>query len=284
MTYQALPLENGLPIISKHFPVVQVQELPVHTRTRGEEKYGELTHGVAEVVGRLNVRDLKPDWTAVEGLSLKRPSSGIGHVQRRPTRPRVPRRSSSADTLINQQRDIQSTQADCGMSKLMQKTMSVENTRAMGSAPESCLMGRRRVFRSQTTHDNDKISTASTLGPLPRPSWDILITARPPQSSATGVVAPPTPPEEDDGFKWRPLYSDEPTEGIRQASVSDQGPSHGRTYTSSHSSSSSRPSEIQLPNMTSLGEQDPHGRTWLNRACEHLGKWNICTEASGSTD
>jgi hypothetical protein len=284
MTFHSLQLENGLPIISKNCPVVQIQELPVHARSPAEERNVELTHGIAEVVGKFDAQARKETGALTKGLSLKRPSSGIGHVETRPTRPTrpcAPRRSSSADTLVKTHMDTLCTsQDDLGLSEGLQRTKTVEYTRTIGSAPNSRLIGRRRAFRSQTTHDNDDFSVARTLGPLPRPGWSLPISERQPHNLASGVVAPPTPPEEDFDFKWHVPNSNSVANGNRQASASDQALPGGRAHESSLSSSSSRPSEILLPNMSDLGGDDSTARTWLTRACRHLGEFPSRDEIS----
>lgn len=86
-----------------------------------------------------------------------------------------------------------------------------------------------------------------------------------------GIVGPLTPPEDLDSFKWESSEEIQSSEGVRTVSDVDQGRPNRQSHSESRPRSTSRPSEIQMPDRSNLAQDAPSRSDWLGRACQHLG-------------
>ncbi|KAJ9610342.1 hypothetical protein H2200_005119 [Cladophialophora chaetospira] len=271
MTTQPILLEDGLPTISKRAPIVQIQELPLCSPVG--EKCEDIAHGIVEVIGKVSDTLDDPSKAVLEGISLKRPYSD-GHDTKEHSRPGIRRRWSSSFGSP----DVDNDAGDHSFYEKqllvgLHKTKSVDSP---GTLAANTGNGKDKDTPWDATSDD--ISTprhsaapTSLLGPLPSRGWfppsQILGQAL---NGPGGIVAPLTPPEDLDSFKWESPSQSQPIEGVRTASNAEQGRSQGQTNDLHRTNSASRPSGIQLPEPTDMASGDSSGSNWLGRACQRL--------------
>ena len=95
-------------------------------------------------------------------------------------------------------------------------------------------------------------------------------------NGSSGIVPPLTPPEELGPFKWEPAVLADSDRGVRTVSNVGQNQPRGQSHQQSRNSSTSRPSGIQMPDRSSMGQDEHGGSNWLGRACQHLGMYSNC--------
>ena len=279
MTTQPLSLDDGLPIIPKRVPIVQIQELPLCSPMG--ENGEEFTHGVVEVVGKSSDGFINNSRFMLEGINLKRPYSG-GHDRRSGSRPEVRRWSSSLGSPEGITTGHETSSIQVEVVAELRKTMSVDNAGSLavrlGKNPSrSCDRGRDNTMNDHPSSSEQSAAPVSLLGPLPPRGWfspsqllgQVL-------NGPTGVVAPLTPPEDLDPFKWESLSQVQAVEGILTASSVEQSQSQGQNSSRNRTSSASRPSEIQMPEPSDMAAAgDSSTPNWLGRACQRLGRMII---------
>ncbi|OQV07934.1 hypothetical protein CLAIMM_12287 [Cladophialophora immunda] len=84
-----------------------------------------------------------------------------------------------------------------------------------------------------------------------------------------GIVPPLTPPEDLDSFKWETPSQTGSSGGVHTASNVEGGSANQR-QTQPRTSSTSRPSEIRMPEPSNMARDEPSRSNWLERACHHL--------------
>lgn len=274
MTSQPLSLDNGLPSLPKQRPVVvQVQELPLCSPTKGGCE--DVSHGLVEVVGKYDDGFVESASPMSVGSSLKRPYSGGGHDRKSSSGPILRRRASSVGSLEEGPLEQEDLVRQRERLTALFKTRSVDN----GTPPVTRLRGNRHhghdrdIQRTCLGSTDNSAGLGNLLGPLPMPDWFPPSQDNVPRrSGSSGVVPLLTPPEDVDSFKWESPTETEAMEGVRSVSNVQQSRSQGRAPTQHRTSSTARPSEIQLPESSNMTGDDPNRSNWLRRACQHLGE------------
>ncbi|OAP59316.1 hypothetical protein AYL99_06614 [Fonsecaea erecta] len=88
-------------------------------------------------------------------------------------------------------------------------------------------------------------------------------------SGPCGIVPPLTPPEDLDSFKWETPSQTDSSEGVQTASNVGGGSANQR-QNQPRTSSTSRPSEIRMPEPSNMARDESSRTNWLERACQHL--------------
>ncbi|ETI25594.1 hypothetical protein G647_02368 [Cladophialophora carrionii CBS 160.54] len=271
MTTQPLSLDDGLPAISKRLPVVQVQELPLCTPIR--EQGDEITYGVVEVVGK-SVDGLdESSKIMLMGMGLKRPYSGGEHDGHRISRPEIRRRSSSIGSPEGVKMDHQDHDSQEQLFVRLHKTRSVDTAKSFEVKIEK---DKQRASRRDLVRNgplpSEQAALPSLLGPLPPRGWyhpsQFLGQAL---NGPCGIVAPLTPPDDLDSFKWESPFHTQFAEAIRTVPNVEQSRRQGQgQHNQTRTSSTSRPSEIQMPEPSDMAGGDSSRPNWLGRACQKL--------------
>jgi len=95
-----------------------------------------------------------------------------------------------------------------------------------------------------------------------------------PAHTSCGVALPLTPPEDIDSFSWNVLPA--PDEAVYTVPSSGEENTRARPpRNQSRGGSSSRPSEIQMPDLSRMASESPSRSTWLGRVCQHLGRMKM---------
>ena len=270
MTTQPLPLDNGLPTASKRLPTVHVQELPLCSPTG--ESSEDFSHGVIEVVGATPDDFVDSSNITLDGLSLKRPSRG-GHSRKSNSRPDIRRRSSSMGSpgVVKVKDANCSSQRELSLGSHRSKTRDNAGSFVVRMGKDRATVSRRSdTVRDRASSLEDTAAPTNRLGPLPPRGW-----FTPTQligQAQNGPVAPLTPPEDLDAFKWESSSQTQSIDGIRTVSTIEPSHSQSQTNNLSRTSSASRPSEIQMPGPSDLTGGDSSTPNWLGRACQRLGK------------
>lgn len=278
MTSQPLLLQNGLLAVPKERPVVvQINEVPLASPR--DEWSKEATHGVLEMVGKIDPGWLDSSESMLERLNLKRPPSGGGgggaHDLKRALRPSLRRRSSSVGSIdgnILKHGDLIRETRPSRDNPLFQRGHSAPCARHHRTFRDEKTQPMRASARRETSAV--AVAPSIPLGPLKLPSWPF-----PSQGLAQalnrscGVVPPLTPPEDLDTFKWDTPLQIEPSQGVRTAPNNEQSGARGQTHSQPRPSSTSRPSEIQMPEPANMAQDESSRSNWLGRACQHLGKF-----------
>ncbi|KIX99914.1 uncharacterized protein Z520_04551 [Fonsecaea multimorphosa CBS 102226] len=84
-----------------------------------------------------------------------------------------------------------------------------------------------------------------------------------------GIVPPLTPPEDLDSFKWETPSQTDSSGGVQTAS-NVEGRSANQRQNQPRTSSTSRPSEIRMPEPSNMAGDEPSRLNWLERVCQHL--------------
>lgn len=277
MNSQPPLLDNALPTLAKRLPVIQVQELPLSSPT-GENNQ-EITFGLVEVVGKAPDVLIDSSKFLLEGLKLKRPYSGGGddddgvHGRNTTSRPQVRRRSSSFGSIDANIVEYESRIARKERFVGLHKTRSVDSAGVV--VAKSQKHGGRNVsddvLGDQRPTLQHSAAPINLLGPLPERGW--FHASQLPGyalNGLSGIVAPPTPPEDLDSFKWGSPSHANPGPGVRTASTLQQSSSHSRPQ-EQRPSSASRPSEIRMPEPSNMAQDESSRSNWLGRASQHLG-------------
>jgi hypothetical protein len=268
MTTEPLLLDDGLPTISKRLPVVQIQELPFCTPT--VEKSDEITYGVVEAVGKSADRLDGSSNVMLMGVGLKRPYSGGEHDGQRNSRPEIRRRSSSLGSPEGVNMDHRD---DAGQRELfvrLHKTRSVDTSNSFEVKVEK---HKQRDSRRDLVREHSA-APPSLLGLLPPRGWynhsEILGHAL---NGPCGIVAPLTPPDDLDSFKWESPSQTQSAGDVRTASNVERSRPQGQSrHNQTRPSPPSRPSEIRLPEPSDMAGGDSSRPNWLGRACQKLGR------------
>jgi hypothetical protein len=274
MTTQSLSLDDGVPDIKNRVPIVQIQELPLCSPST--EKGQNLPHGVVEIVGKTSDCIATVDSTKIllDGLALKRPQSG-GQTHQQQQRPGAKRRSSSMGSFDTGEMD-----EDCGFIHqqflmALHKTRSVDNSGSHSARAQKARRDEEHSNLSARRHESPEGPAAASLslhGHLPPRDWlSRSQTLESVLSRPSGVIGPLTPPEDIDAFKWESPLRTEAADGVRQVPTAPESQSQSSGYGLQRTSSSSRPSEIQMPEPSGLTGGDSNRPNWLGRACQKLG-------------
>ena len=274
MTTEPLSLDNGFHTEPKGRPVViQIHEVPI-TSPLGE-KSEEQAQEFVDVVGKCGDASLNRVNIITEKFSLKGSQSRNLFGSKRPLQSICRRRSSLGSV------DGQDCEFDARGLNVQNKLPHFQSLGVQLSGEEN---GRRHSMT--TTHFSSSaprdFSFSEPLGARPNSlsfgppsvaqSWphpnriDL-----PSVNGSCGIVPPLTPPEELGPFKWEPATMADSESGVRTVSNVGQNQQRGRSHQQSRNSSTSRPSEIQMPDRSTMGQDDSSRSNWLGRACQHLG-------------
>ncbi|KIW84126.1 hypothetical protein Z517_03373 [Fonsecaea pedrosoi CBS 271.37] len=271
MTSQPLSLDNGVATVFKPQPVVvRIQELSLCLSSG--DRCDESTQGVVKVFGKSRDGLRNGSRSMLDGQGLKRPDDDIGQGQQRTTRPKPRRRSSSLGSL-----EGFSVGHDDYFSRRIQSA-SIYKTRSSDAAGP--LMARsEKEKHSESCHDVIRDPsrlldiTAAPIKisePLPTPGWfypsQVLGQAF---NGPCGIVPPLTPPEDLDSFKWETPSQTDSSGGARTVS-SYESDSGSQRQSQPRTSSTSRPSEIRMPEPSNMSRDESSRLNWLERACQHL--------------
>lgn len=264
MTTQPLSLDNGNGLLTiKRLPaVVEVREVPLTSPTA--EWSQERAHGLAEFVGNFDNESLDTSRALLTGLGLERPRSGEGRlIKKRPGRPRIRRRSSFSS--ING--EVVYGQSDSDQRR-DQTGASFVTVHKLGR------LGRKDDVAASLRPESTNIPTPRPrpLGTFSSQPW-LPLSPLTSQSLTTpcGVVPPLTPPEDLDSFDWGTPLHISPEEGIRTVMNADDRSSR-QHHEQTRPSSTSRPSEIRMPDRSNMNQDESSRSNWLGRACLHLRK------------
>ncbi|KIV78687.1 hypothetical protein PV11_06311 [Exophiala sideris] len=275
MTTEPLSLDNGFHTEPKERPVViQVHEVPI-TSPLGE-KSEEQAQEFVNVGSKAGDASLEMAGAIIETFRLKGSQSGNPFSSKRPLQS-MRRRGSSLGSVDGQDWEFEAR----GLN-VQRKLIHFPSLGAAQLSGEE--NGRRHsttathYFSSAAPRD---FSSSEPLGARPN-----SLSLEPPSVAQSwpypyhinlssvnglcGIVPPLTPPEELGPFKWEPAILADTDSGVRTVSNAGRNQQRGQGHQQSRNSSSSRPSEIQMPERSSMGQDESSRSNWLGRACQCL--------------
>lgn len=269
MTTEPLSLDNGFHTGPKARPVViQVHELPITSPTG--DKSEEVAQEYVNVVGKVGDVSLEKADAIIRNLSLSELQTGHSYSSKRSLEQICGRRSSLGSVDGEEwefgapgspvQR-LPTHFADLGAAQLSGQDNGRRHSTTATYFPSSAFLGARPNSLSlepeilaQSWLQPNRIDLASLKGP-------------------SGVVPPLTPPDELGPFKWDTVVQTDPDCGVRTVSNVGQNQPRGQSHQRSRNSSTSRPSEIQMPARSSMGQDESSRPNWLGRVCQLLGMY-----------
>ncbi|KIX03152.1 uncharacterized protein Z518_06703 [Rhinocladiella mackenziei CBS 650.93] len=274
MTSQPLSQDDEVLAVPQNLPVaLHVQEASLTSPTEGRSR--EDTRGVIEVVEKIEHGLMDSSRSVFAGLGLKRSRSGDGQGAgaQRLARPIIRRRSSSLGSVEGKTMKRE----DC----LVQRRPPLKLPHFRSFNVPAWFVREQRIRRLEASNR----SPSGNLPPIPIPPASRLYSLGPWASHSwpcpsrliaqslngpCGIVPPLTPPEDLDPFKWDLPLQTEPDQGVHTESDVERDRAQSPPHSQPRPSSTSRPSEIRMPERSDIGQDEPSHSNWLGRACLHL--------------